>query len=216
MIIGKGGAFAMGTLVERSTRFVKLLHLPEGASAERNKEAMRGRIRPWGSEGDITLPGQRVLGYTPSPWPSRSTFRGAGSGGDPPGPARPRLTIRPSLLTLALLAPLTAGAGVGNRLSPIDDGPDGAKSAPPGINQKGETAMTTIATTTVAGNLTRDPEIRYTRDGQATTSLSVAVNRRWQDKDTKEWEESTSFLDVVCWRDLAENVALSLTKGAGS
>jgi hypothetical protein len=50
-----------------------------------------------------------------------------------------RLTIRPPLLTLAPLAPLTAGAGVGNRHSPIDVGPSGAKSAPPGINRKGET-----------------------------------------------------------------------------
>ncbi len=72
----------------------------------------------------------------------------------------------------------------------------------------------TITSTTIVGNLTRDPEIRYTRDGQATTSLSVAVNRRWQDRTTKEWEESTSYFDVVCWGDLAENVALSLTKGA--
>ena len=72
----------------------------------------------------------------------------------------------------------------------------------------------TITFTTIAGNLTRDPEIRYTRDGQATTSLSVAVNRRWQNRQTQEWEESTSFFDIVCWRDLAENVALSLTKGA--
>jgi len=42
----------------------------------------------------------------------------------------------------------------------------------------------------------------------------VAVNRRWQNRDTKEWEESTSFFDVVCWRELAENTALSLTKGS--
>jgi single-strand DNA-binding protein len=68
-------------------------------------------------------------------------------------------------------------------------------------------------TTTITGNLTRDPEIRYTRDGQATTALGVAVNRRWQDRNTQEWEETTSFFDVVCWRELAENVALSLTKG---
>src|SRR5271165_2586224 len=74
------------------------------------------------------------------------------------------------------------------------------------------TAMT-ITTTTIVGNLTRDPEIRYTRDGQATTTLGVAVNRRWQNRETNEWEESTSFFDVVTWRDLAENVALSLTKG---
>jgi single-strand DNA-binding protein len=74
--------------------------------------------------------------------------------------------------------------------------------------------MATITAVTVASNLTRDPKIRYTREGQATTSLSIAVNRRWQNQQTKEWEESVSFLDVVCWRDLAENVALSLTKGS--
>jgi len=73
--------------------------------------------------------------------------------------------------------------------------------------------MTTTTTTTVTGNLTRDPEIRYTRDGQATTTFGVAVNRRWQARESKEWEEATSFFDVVCWRDLAENAALSLTKG---
>ena len=67
--------------------------------------------------------------------------------------------------------------------------------------------------TTITGNLTREPEIRYTKDGQATTTLGVAVNRRWQDKTTQEWQESTSFFDVICWRDLAENVALSLSKG---
>ena len=59
--------------------------------------------------------------------------------------------------------------------------------------------------TTITGNLTRE--------GQATTQLGVAVNRRWQDKGTQEWQEATSFFDVVCWRDLAENVALSLSKG---
>src|SRR6202035_18242 len=67
--------------------------------------------------------------------------------------------------------------------------------------------------TTITGNLTREPEIRYTRDGQATAQLGVAVNRRWQDRATQEWQETTSFFDVVCWRDLAENVALSLSKG---
>ncbi|MHB8220703.1 MAG: single-stranded DNA-binding protein [Acidimicrobiales bacterium] len=68
-------------------------------------------------------------------------------------------------------------------------------------------------TTTVTGNLTREPEIRYTREGHASTVLGVAVNRRWQDRETREWEESTSFFDVVCWRELAENVALTLAKG---
>ncbi|HAM01885.1 MAG TPA: single-stranded DNA-binding protein [Acidimicrobiaceae bacterium] len=69
-------------------------------------------------------------------------------------------------------------------------------------------------TTTLAGNLTRDPEIRYTRDGQANATFGLAVNRRWQPRGSEEWEEATSFFDVVCWRELAENVALSLVKGS--
>ena len=68
--------------------------------------------------------------------------------------------------------------------------------------------------TALSGNLTRDPEIRYTRDGQANATFGLAVNRRWQPRGSEEWEESTSFFDVVCWRDLAENVALSLVKGS--
>jgi single-strand DNA-binding protein len=68
-------------------------------------------------------------------------------------------------------------------------------------------------TTTLSGNLTRDPEIRYTREGQASATFGLAVNRRWQTKGGDGWEEATSFFDVVCWRELAENVALSLVKG---
>ena len=66
----------------------------------------------------------------------------------------------------------------------------------------------------LSGNLTRDPEIRYLKDGTATCSFGVAVDRRWQDKATGEWAEVTSFFDVVCWRELAEHVALSLTRGS--
>jgi len=69
-------------------------------------------------------------------------------------------------------------------------------------------------TTTLSGNLTRDPEIRYTREGQANATFGLAVTRRWQPRGSEEWEEATSFFDVVCWRGLAENVALSLVKGA--
>jgi single-strand DNA-binding protein len=64
------------------------------------------------------------------------------------------------------------------------------------------------------GNVTRDPELRFTQTGQATASFGLAVNRRWQNRQTQEWEEATSFFDVVCWRDLAENVSESVTKGA--
>src|ERR1017187_4197836 len=66
----------------------------------------------------------------------------------------------------------------------------------------------------LVGNITRDPELRFTNTGQATASFGLAVNRRWQNRQTQEWEEAVSFFDVVCWRDLAENVALSLTRGA--
>jgi single-strand DNA-binding protein len=69
-------------------------------------------------------------------------------------------------------------------------------------------------TTTLAGNLTRDPEIRYTRDGHANATFGLAVTRRFQHGHDPEWEEATSFFDVVAWRDLAENLALSLVKGS--
>jgi len=68
-------------------------------------------------------------------------------------------------------------------------------------------------TITLTGNLTKDPEIRYLNDGTATCNISLAVNRRRQDKQTQEWIETTSFFDVVAWRAQAENVALSLSKG---
>jgi single-strand DNA-binding protein len=66
---------------------------------------------------------------------------------------------------------------------------------------------------TVIGNVTRDPELRFTPAGQAVATFGLAVNRRWQNRNTNEWEEATSFFDVVCWREMAENVAESLTKG---
>ena len=55
--------------------------------------------------------------------------------------------------------------------------------------------------------------VRVDGCGAAPAGPGVAANRRWQNRETNEWEESTSFFDVVTWRDLAENVALSLTKG---
>jgi single-strand DNA-binding protein len=42
----------------------------------------------------------------------------------------------------------------------------------------------------------------------------LAVNRRWQNRQTQEWEEATSFFDIVCWREMAENVAESLSRGS--
>jgi single-strand DNA-binding protein len=70
-----------------------------------------------------------------------------------------------------------------------------------------------VNTVTITGNLTRDPELRYTPSGIATSTLGVAVNRRWQDQTSRQWQEAVSFFDVVLWRDLAENACDSLAKG---
>jgi single-strand DNA-binding protein len=66
-------------------------------------------------------------------------------------------------------------------------------------------------TVTLVGNLTRDPEMRFTPSGAGQATLGLAVSRRYQDKNG-EWKEEAGFYNVVCWRDLAENVQ-SLTKG---
>jgi single-strand DNA-binding protein len=68
-------------------------------------------------------------------------------------------------------------------------------------------------TGTSVGNCTRDPELRFTPSGQAVANFGVAVNRRWQNRQTQEWEEATSFFDISCWQQLAENVAESVQKG---
>jgi single-strand DNA-binding protein len=66
---------------------------------------------------------------------------------------------------------------------------------------------------TVIGNLTADPELRFTASGVAMVNISVADSRRYQDRNG-DWQEDTSFFRGTCWRDTAENVAESLTKGA--
>ena len=67
---------------------------------------------------------------------------------------------------------------------------------------------------TIVGNVTRDPELRFTPSGAANARMGVAVSRRWMDKASNEWQEQTSFFDVICWRELAENVSQSIKKGA--
>ncbi len=68
-------------------------------------------------------------------------------------------------------------------------------------------------TVTVIGNVTRDPEMRYTPSGQAQTTISLAVNRRWRDQASNDWKEATSYFDVVCWREMADNACETLSKG---
>ena len=59
---------------------------------------------------------------------------------------------------------------------------------------------------TVIGNLTADPELRFTASGVAMVNISVADSRRYQDRNG-DWQEDTSFFRGTCWRDMAENVA---------
>lgn len=66
---------------------------------------------------------------------------------------------------------------------------------------------------TIAGNLTRNPELRFTATGQPTASFGVAVTRRWQNRQSHELEEATSFFDVIAWGTTAENSAQCLAKG---
>ena len=62
------------------------------------------------------------------------------------------------------------------------------------------------------GNLTRDPELRYTPTGTAVCQLGVALNRRWKDQ-AGETQQETTFVDVTVWARQAETVAAYLTKG---
>ena len=66
---------------------------------------------------------------------------------------------------------------------------------------------------TVTGNATREPELRFTPSGQAVANFGIAVNRRWQNRQTQEWEEQVSFFDVTAWAQLAENAAETISKG---
>lgn len=65
---------------------------------------------------------------------------------------------------------------------------------------------------TLTGNLTRDPELRFTSTQTPVVNLGLAVNRRYTNGEGKDVEE-VMFIDLVAWRDLASNVAASLSKG---
>ena len=69
-------------------------------------------------------------------------------------------------------------------------------------------------TITVIGNLTNDPELRFTPGGDAVANFTVASTPRTFDAKSKEWKDGESlFLRASVWREAAENVAESLTKG---
>lgn len=65
---------------------------------------------------------------------------------------------------------------------------------------------------TLMGNLTRDPELRQTPNGQAVCNFGLALNRSYKGGDG-EWQEATDYIDIVAWGPLGERVAQYLTKG---
>lgn len=65
---------------------------------------------------------------------------------------------------------------------------------------------------TLMGNLTRDPELRTTPNGQSVCNFSLALNRSYKGGDG-EWKEMTDFVDIIAWGPLGERVAQYLTKG---
>lgn len=93
---------------------------------------------------------------------------------------------------------------------------------PPGVT--GDTAKTKAAGKggksedlgpgSLAGNITKDPELSFTPSGVAVTKMRVAVSERRQDPRTKAWTETpTEYFTVQVWRQLAENCAEHLAKG---
>ena len=66
----------------------------------------------------------------------------------------------------------------------------------------------------IVGNLTRDPELRYTPNGAALVKFGIAWSKRAPDESGQWRDVETSFFNVTAWRQLAENVAESLTQGS--
>lgn len=69
-------------------------------------------------------------------------------------------------------------------------------------------------TPTIVGNLTADPELKYVGKGTPVANFTVAYTPREKNRDTGEWEDGeTLFVDCAVWRDMAENVTETLTRG---
>jgi single-strand DNA-binding protein len=64
------------------------------------------------------------------------------------------------------------------------------------------------------GNLGRDPDMSYTPPGKAVTKFSLAVSRRWRDRESNEQHDETTWFNVVAWERLAETMNSYLHKGS--
>lgn len=67
---------------------------------------------------------------------------------------------------------------------------------------------------TLIGNITRDPELRYTTGATGVANFGIAINKRYFDQKDNEWkEQDPSFFNCTAWRDLGEHIASSARKG---
>ena len=74
--------------------------------------------------------------------------------------------------------------------------------------------MKSLNQCTLLGNLTRDPELRYTPNGNAVISFSIATNRQWFNKETQEKQEFVDYHDIVFWAKAAEIISQFVSKGS--
>lgn len=89
------------------------------------------------------------------------------------------------------------------------DPKDGQRPAPSGAVH----ITNSVNRADLVGNVTRDPEMRTTTNGQSVLTLGVATNERWKDRASGEERERTEFHNVVVWGDLAREVAQFVKKG---
>jgi single-strand DNA-binding protein len=66
---------------------------------------------------------------------------------------------------------------------------------------------------TLVGNLTADPELKFTQQGKALAKFTIVTSERYKNADGNWEDKNTTFWNVVCWNGLAEHVADSLSKG---
>jgi single-strand DNA-binding protein len=88
-------------------------------------------------------------------------------------------------------------------------------ASPPNDQSHQNTIMASLNKIILIGNLTRDPEVRYTPKGAAVCDVSIAVNRKWKDEAGKINEEVT-YVEIVIWGKTAEHVGQYLKKGSSA
>ena len=67
---------------------------------------------------------------------------------------------------------------------------------------------------TLIGNLVKDPDLKYIPSGKAVCNFSIAINRKYKDKETDQYSDSVTFIRIITWGNIAENCEKYLQKGS--